>query len=211
MAEHKEFESLDELFRKTFQDLPDTPSTSGWDTPSERVWQHVQKQIKPPRSGWSTQTVALLAAFAVTLVLGLYLLLNRPDAQTETPVVAPELPSANVEANDPTLNEATARAEEEVNVAHKEQLATPPRPKQGKKAFVRQPTASQIKAESEAANTPQAESAQSETVEKSVAEKMPVSPNTTKRLKAELAKKAQEAWETPLAPLPQRWPGKPNK
>lgn len=105
MTDPKEFNSLDELFRKTFEDLPETPASSGWDTPSPQIWDQVQVRLKPPRSGWSTNTIILVSGFAIVLMLGLYWALTRTN-QTEAPTSAPtatETPLAapNVNAGTP--------------------------------------------------------------------------------------------------------------
>jgi len=84
MTEPQDFNSLDELFRKTFDNLPETPAPSGWDRPSDRVWQHVQATVKPPRSGWSTKAITLVSALAVTVAIGLYLFVIRPETPVET-------------------------------------------------------------------------------------------------------------------------------
>ncbi|MCY7328089.1 MAG: hypothetical protein LH618_06050 [Saprospiraceae bacterium] len=87
MTGKEEFEPLDELFRKTFQDLPATPTASGWDTPSPRVWQRVQSQINPASTGWALQTWALLAAAAVIVAVGLYFAFGRTEpAPLPTPL-----------------------------------------------------------------------------------------------------------------------------
>lgn len=87
MTGKEEFEPLDELFRKTFQDLPATPTASGWDTPSPRVWQGVQSQIKPASTGWALQTWALLATTAVIVAIGLYFAFGRTEpAPSPTPL-----------------------------------------------------------------------------------------------------------------------------
>ena len=87
MAGKKEFEPLDELFRKTFQDLPNTPTPSGWDVPSPRVWQRVQSEIKPASTGWGVQSWALLAAAAIIVAIGLYFAFGR-TAPTPLPMPA---------------------------------------------------------------------------------------------------------------------------
>ncbi len=84
MTEPQDFNSLDELFRKTFDNLPETPAPSGWDRPSERVWQHVQATVKPPNSGWSAKAISLVSALAVTVAIGLYLFVIRPETPAET-------------------------------------------------------------------------------------------------------------------------------
>lgn len=95
MTEPQDFESLDELFRKTFDGLPENASPSGWDRPSDRVWQHVQSTIQPPKSGWSTKAITLVSALAVTIVVGLYLFVSRSSTPTETPVT-PEVPVVTI-------------------------------------------------------------------------------------------------------------------
>jgi hypothetical protein len=205
MTDPKEFESLDELFRKTFDNLPDTPAKSGWDTPSERVWQHVQTQIKPPKSGWSAQTLTLIAAFAVTIAVGLYLFFNRPDT------VSPATPAATP----PSVAETT----EQPTVAVREQAATLPsadsetavlsaKNLKKKPAETNRPatTGAIPRNETEAAKEATADSLE-EKAAKPSGKKSP-SANSTERRKAELAKHAEEAWKTPLNPLPKRWFGK---
>ena len=90
MTEPQDFESLDELFRKTFDSLPETPSKSGWDRPSERVWQHVQATVQPPQSGWSAKAVTLVSALVVTVAIGLYLFVIRPGQSDEINTKAAE-------------------------------------------------------------------------------------------------------------------------
>lgn len=94
MTGKEEFEPLDELFRKTFQDLPATPTASGWDTPSSRVWQRVQSQIKPAPTGWTLQTWALLAATAVVVAIGLYFAFAKPRPASLPAPLPVEQPTA---------------------------------------------------------------------------------------------------------------------
>ena len=116
MADPQEFNSLDELFRKTFEDLPDTPAASGWDSPSPRVWEQVRVRLMPPNGGWSAQALLLVGGLAVALMLGLYWTIARPGNGTSTPSVnttstaaapianpetAPALPLANTTAPQP--------------------------------------------------------------------------------------------------------------
>jgi hypothetical protein len=201
MADTKEFESLDALFRKTFDNLPDAPAASGWDAPSEQVWQHVQTQIKPPRSGWSTQTLTLIAAFAVTIAVGLYLFLNRPTQQ-EAPATAPppvaaettELQTASVQEQTAEMLPVAPEAPGSTSKSEKKKTAT------AKKETPRSKTGTEAAKSTETGSS-------TESAEKPSGKKI-VSPNTTERRKAELARRAKESWETPLQTLPQRWPGK---
>lgn len=199
MTDPKEFESLDNLFRKTFEKLPETPSKSGWDVPSERVWQHVQSQIKPPRTGWSAQTVTLLAAFAVTLAVGLYLLFARSEKQ-ESP--APETPAVAVKPEMPVPEKEPAAAITATPVPAEKSPLTPLRSskqKQEKTARSRENDGEKVRSEA-----PGAENAQP-------SGKKTVSPNTMERRKAELARRAEKAWKTPLEPLPLRQPAVKSK
>lgn len=199
MTEQKDFESLDELFRKTFDNLPDTPAKSGWDTPTERVWQHVQKEIRPPRTGWSAQALTLIAAFAVTLAVGLYLYFNRP-AQPEVPATAPAATTAETAQQEPA-NAAEPGAEIPQGISEAPPVL-PERAGHKKTAPAKKPVP-RNSMEIEAAKSLVTDSNASKAVERERN-----APNTTLRRKAELAKRAEQAWKTPLPPLPQRWPGK---
>jgi len=88
MTEQQAQSPIDDLFRKTFENLPDAPAESGWDTPSDRVWQHVQTNISQPGKTWGTQSLVLMAAFALILAAGVYWLFSGP---TEKPVAPPEV------------------------------------------------------------------------------------------------------------------------
>ena len=198
MTDPKEFESLDELFRKTFDKLPDTPDPSGWDNPSGRVWQHVQAQIAPSGGGWSLQTVAIIAAFAVALTVGLYLLLSRGQeadmpatevpVAVETPRLTPTEPAAEM-----PLAATSGQEEQVVQLSENNQV--------GKKSQMRALTRKKPRTADQEA------SASDHTDEKAAPSgKAPVSPNTMQRRKAELARKAAVAWKTPLTTLPLHWP-----
>ena len=89
MTEPQDFESLDDLFRKTFDSLPENAAPNGWDRPSDRVWQHIQATVQPPRSGWSTKALTLVSALSVTIVVGLYLFLSRTEQPVQTTTPAP--------------------------------------------------------------------------------------------------------------------------
>lgn len=119
MTEPQDFESLDDLFRKTFDRLPENASPSGWDRPSERVWQHIQTTVQPPEKGWSAKAITLVSALAVTIVVGLYLFVNQPVAPVTKKPVAPE---QQVAAPAPAVEQPTR---EEVVVAPTTPPATP--------------------------------------------------------------------------------------
>jgi len=91
MADPKEYQSLDDLFRKTFDGLPETPSPNGWDRPSDRVWEHVKTRIEPPRTGWSAQTLMMVSAFAVILAVGMYLFFGGTEQKDIQASVSPAI------------------------------------------------------------------------------------------------------------------------
>lgn len=84
MTEQKAENPIDDLFRQTFESLPDTPAASGWDTPSDRVWKHVQANMQTPRKGWGIQSILLMSAFAIVLSAGVYWML-QPTASVQHP------------------------------------------------------------------------------------------------------------------------------
>jgi len=84
MTDSKDYRSIDELFKRTFDDLHDAPSAGGWDVPSGKVWEHVQDRIQTPHSGWSAKTLALVSAFAVVLMIGLYFLVASGSDKQES-------------------------------------------------------------------------------------------------------------------------------
>lgn len=112
MTEQQAQSPIDNLFRETFENLPDSPAESGWDTPSDKVWNHVQANIPKPKKGWGTQSLVIMAAMAVALIAGLYWLLSRPAEKDGTqPVVSPVeqpvvVPATNAES--PTENQPVA-------------------------------------------------------------------------------------------------------
>lgn len=122
----QEFNALDELFRKTFQNMPDTPAANGWDTPSDKVWQHVQHNMPRPASAWSAKTIGLLSAFAVVLAFGLFMLFQpKPAAPTTLP--QPNQPSTPSEMAPAPVNEKP-----ETQPLAQPESAKTPKPKQNK-------------------------------------------------------------------------------
>lgn len=112
MTEQKAQDPIDDLFRKTFENLPDTPANSGWDSPSERVWQRVESNIRASKKGWGIQSVALFAAFAVSLAVGLFWLFSDAAEKAADPVPATtptEQPVATPNASDmPAASESAS-------------------------------------------------------------------------------------------------------
>lgn len=200
MTDPKEFNSLDELFRKTFEDLPDTPAPSGWDTPSPRVWDEVRVRLKPPRSGWSAQALAVVGGLAVVLLLGLYWVLSRPDQAAEIPPAA-ETPAAT--ATTPELRETTT-------IATPQSVETPAAQPKISAAPTRQTSRQEQKSVqpetpvNPAPNSTERLKEEHGRVRPSGSAPLPgsnpASPNTTVRRQAEAWRSAP--WAKPLAPLP---------
>lgn len=114
MDDPQEFKSLDDLFRKTFENLPDEPAASGWDAPSPRVWEQVRPQIKTPKHGWTGKSILLISGFAIVLMLGLYWALTQNETtqdlppateQSETPEQTAEMPSDAFDLSDAATSE----------------------------------------------------------------------------------------------------------
>lgn len=126
MTDSKDYRSIDELFKRTFDELPDAPSAGGWDVPSGKVWEHVQDRIQTPHSGWSAQTLALVSAFAVVLMIGLYFFVaSGSDNQENKAATTNEAAnsSANVSTNTTAAPIAPAIAPEVPAVTHTETVA----------------------------------------------------------------------------------------
>jgi hypothetical protein len=88
MSDQHELQSLDKLFRKTFDELPDTPAASGWDQPNPQVWQHLEAAIRPPSANrWRWQYSVALAGAIATAVAVLYFSNSAPK-QEEPPAAA---------------------------------------------------------------------------------------------------------------------------
>ncbi|MBC7777992.1 MAG: hypothetical protein H7246_21350 [Phycisphaerae bacterium] len=112
MTEQQAQSPIDDLFRKTFENQPASPAESGWDTPSDRVWQHVQANISKPNKGWGTQSLVLIAALLVILAAGMYWMFIRPVEKPaipelvtplEQPVATPTPASGTPAENQPII------------------------------------------------------------------------------------------------------------
>ena len=171
----QEYQSLDELFRKTFDNLPESPAPSGWDAPSERVWSHVQTNIQAPKTGWTLQAIGLVSAFAVTLAVGLYLYTARQaEVQPLPPVAAPvEVPTRmEPPADDPAAAQPTPEPVAKPSIKPQ---SSKPKPTQSPAANSAQENAADAKQSlPKAAPLPGTK---------------PVSPNSTERQRSEGGKK----------------------
>ena len=201
MDDPQEFKSLDELFRKTFDNLPDSPSVSGWDAPSPRVWEQVSTQLKPPKGGWSAQSTLLVSGLAIVLMLGMFWALTRPAAPAppidpkEQPAIIPAAPSpANSQSAPSTV--ATDIKFQPGSTAYPATYPSGAQPAPDKTPHtpaVPIPAASNTLSEENSELRRPAGSAP-------LPGTNPVSPNTTIRRQAEAWRSAP--WAQPLAPLP---------
>jgi len=83
---------IDDIYRKTFENLPETPAGNGWDAPSDRVWQQIQGNITPPKKTWGVRALLLMAGLALLITAAIYWL-SKPsepaNALPEVPEMAP--------------------------------------------------------------------------------------------------------------------------
>jgi len=197
MEDPQEYKSLDDLFRNTFEELPESPSPSGWDVPSPRVWEQVQTRIKPPKSGWTTQSFLLVAGMAVILLLGLYWTLTRPDnPDTDSYPVATEQPATVAEVNAETAPVTTSPAPEQPAAVPARPAVTSPAARQTERSI------------RSAAPQPDDRTHEDEPGMRQPAGSMPLpgsaqAPNTTIRRQMEALRQAP--WAQPLKPLPSVW------
>lgn len=199
MSDPKEFNSIDELFRKTFEDLPSTPAASGWDTPAPRVWEEVQVRLKPPHGGWSTQAILLVGSLAVALMLGLYWAVVRQEKADTT-----GLPSSGTALNTPFHPNQNAESHAVAPIAsvQPETRPVPANTERPKRALMPAPTPV---LPVEPRESPTAHS-EEETPHHRVGGSAPLPgtkpalPNTTVRRRAEQWRSAP--WAQPLKPLP---------
>lgn len=116
MTDQQAQSPIDDLFRKTFENLPDSPAESGWDTPSGRVWEHVQANMPTPRKTWGLQVFAVVAGIGI-IVAGIWFWTQQPNTPQVSPVmeqpsVAPTHPvemDNNPPAAIPKPSNSTAR------------------------------------------------------------------------------------------------------
>jgi hypothetical protein len=198
MKEPQELRSVDELFRNTFNNLPDTHADSGWDTPSEQVWKHVQEQIQTPRAGWGLELMLILVGFAGFLALGLFLTFT-PFAKVEEKTVVPTVTPITT----PTTP-APITAPEMVESAVSTAATT--EPKQVSVPTLRRSVGEKNRA-TPAAESPEKVNSSLENPRLSGAAPLPGSKsgpirNTREELKAEHARQVELCWKTPLKLLP---------
>jgi hypothetical protein len=100
--QEKEFESIDDLFRRSFENLPVSADPNGWDSPSTQVWTQVQGRIKAPKSGWSAQQLWMISAFAVAVAVALYWAFAARETGLPQPAAKPvlEAPATPAPNND---------------------------------------------------------------------------------------------------------------
>lgn len=111
---HDNKDPIDDVFRQTFEQLPDSPAASGWDTPSDQVWAGVQAGIKPGNKGtlWKG-TLIFLTTAAITATI-VWATLKPASPPTIVPVPPPT--TAPTEASG-TLPAAPSDVSTEANKA----------------------------------------------------------------------------------------------
>jgi hypothetical protein len=127
MTEPQEHRSIDELFRNSFHNLPETPAETGWDTPSDKVWQGIQQNIQAtPKTNRLKQV--LLAGVALTVAIGLYVVFTPKPATVETkvpPVMETPSPDLETTAPAPAATEKSTPAAKETPAVSSRRAASP--------------------------------------------------------------------------------------
>ena len=99
MRDPQEKHPIDEQFQQAFGQLPANPAPNGWDSPSAKVWEQIQQEIKPRQHPlWNTRSWILLAFVSIALgvwwwnrpaQIPIQTPVQQPVTPTETPVAAP--------------------------------------------------------------------------------------------------------------------------
>jgi hypothetical protein len=108
----KESQPIDELFKKTFDSLPDGPSPAGWDMPSDRVWQNIKGGIPQPGMALGAKigvwAAVVLTAAVATYWVGSQRTLDNTPLKSSTKVQPSMTPSPEAVAPLPQSTEQLA-------------------------------------------------------------------------------------------------------
>jgi hypothetical protein len=226
MTDNQEKHSIDDLFHQAFEALPPQPGTSGWDKPSDRVWQHLEKQIDTPTKGNNLfgKIVGGVAVLAVAVTAWYYWSQPAPTPVPvkigiEAPIQAPE--SAPTVAETPIPGQTNNRLHTVTPKVPTAVVQTPPAevapvltvPATTPPAV---PGDGKSQALPVSANTDKApnvtEQRRIEDLQNGKSRALPgtrdaiAPPNTTERRRVDDLLNGN--WRKPLQPLPQRWPKK---
>lgn len=102
MNTQRDANPIDDLFRQSFEALPDAPSASGWDAPSEQVWQGIQTQMKPLSGAGFPKAWLLGVAAIACLTAGAWWFTRTP-----TPANSSNAPVEHVPTASPTPTNTT--------------------------------------------------------------------------------------------------------
>jgi hypothetical protein len=184
MTEPQEFDSIDALFRQKFKDLPESSAANGWDTPSERVWEHVRTHMPPPRAGWSRRNWSIVGAVAVSIALGLYWFSISAVQEKAAPVVAPAVNALPEQKPAPALAVPVEPATEAKPDLSREQTSKPVAAPKRRPAVM----PNHVKT---------ADTIQAQQIDPAAAR--PAFPNNAERHRAEALR---QLWKSPIEPLP---------
>jgi hypothetical protein len=96
---------IDELFKTTFESLPNNQPAGAWDTPSAQVWTNIEADVQAPAGGGGASNLMYWAGGLLVMGALGFMLLRKPQA---APVVTP-VPAAVPVQTTPT--ESTPVAE----------------------------------------------------------------------------------------------------
>jgi hypothetical protein len=99
MADLHDPNALDQLFKNSFEALPETSDPSGWDKPSARVWANVQSEIAPQNVSYGKYLWTGIGLAAVS-ILG-FVLFSRNNKNVSV-ISTPKL-ETTVKAADPVI------------------------------------------------------------------------------------------------------------
>ncbi len=188
MTEPQEFDSIDELFRQTFKDMPETPAPNGWDAPSERVWEHVSAHMPTPKQGWTWRTWSMAGALVVVLALGLYWTYTS-QLNTEPTYPAPvEAPVQQQPTATPADVDANGAASANIEITNAPAVVSP---RSARGSARTNPVAPNHATSASAGDTV--------SEDPSVTQQRPAYPNNAERRRAEELRKR---WNTAIPPLP---------
>lgn len=185
MTDPKELNSIDKLFRDAISSLPDSPAPDGWDTPSEKVWMRIRREIgfSPVTTGKNSRW--MLAALTVGIVVaGMYLFLPAGADTT------------SVKRNDSGITPVNQVITAELPVLKDNVTENPPKP--GGTTSIRRKSSSPVMPASSHTTEGDRAAGPMKGAAPLPGTAKPVAPNTTEERKAAL----EQLWRVPLKMLP---------
>lgn len=138
MNTQRDANPIDDLFRQSFEALPDAPSASGWDAPSEHVWQGIQTKMKPHGSAGFPKAWLLGAAAIACLTAGIWWFARTPAPANDNSAPVEHVPTSTSTPNSTTPPPHQAQSDQ----AQSQPDAMLPKAKSAPKVVAPQPAVS---------------------------------------------------------------------